>query len=75
MDQGRELDHLRRYDRLGLDAALKSLSEELAAGRALEIGTIATSLHSIATDPELMDRVRTRASAMLAQINAPPPSH
>jgi hypothetical protein len=75
MDQGRELDHLHRYDRLGLDAALKSLSEELAGGRALEIGTIATSLHSIATDPEVMERVRTRASAMLAQTNGSASSH
>jgi hypothetical protein len=70
MDQGRELDHLRRFDRLGLDAALKALSDELAGGRAMEIGTIATSLHSIVTDPEVMERVRTRASAMLAQINS-----
>lgn len=70
MDQGRELDHLHRYDRLGLDAALKGLSDELAEGRALEVGTIASSLNSIATDPEVMERVRTRASAMLAQINA-----
>jgi len=75
MDQGRELDHLHRYDRLGLDAALKSLSEELAGGRALEIGTIATSLHSIATDPEVMERVRTRANAMLAQTNGSASSH
>lgn len=75
MDQGRELDHLHRFDRLGLDAALKGLSDELTEGRALEVGTIATSLHSIATDPEVMQRVRTRASAMLAQINATTQAH
>jgi hypothetical protein len=75
MDQGRELDHLHRFDRLGLDAALKALADELGEGRALEVGTIATSLHSIAADPEVMERVRTRASAMLAQINANSSSH
>jgi hypothetical protein len=66
MDRGRELDHLHRFDRLGLDAAMKFLADEVAAGHALEVGTIAPSLHSIATDTDLMQRVRARAEALLA---------
>ena len=68
MDRGRELDHLHRFDRLGLDAATKFLSDEIAAGTALEVGTIAPSLHSIAADTDLMQRVRARAQALLALV-------
>jgi len=71
MDIGRRLDMLRRFDRLGLDEAMKFLSDEVAAGRALEIGTIEKSLRSIAQDSELMARVRTRATALLSQSAAP----
>jgi hypothetical protein len=70
MDEGRELDRLHRYDRLGLDAAMTYLSQEVSAGRALEVGTIAASLRSISDDTEVMERVRTRASALLALIPA-----
>jgi hypothetical protein len=70
MDQGRRLDFLRRYDRLGLDDALSFLAQEVSDGRALEIGTIAPSLRSIADDEEVMQRARTRASTLLAQVPA-----
>jgi len=68
MDRGRELDHLHRYDRLGLDAAIAFLSQEVTEGHALEVGTIAASLRSIAADAEVMERVRTRATKLLALI-------
>jgi hypothetical protein len=68
MDEGRELDRLHRYDRLGLDAAMTFLVQEVSAGHALEVGTIAASLRSITADPDVMERVRTRAGALLAQI-------
>jgi len=70
MDEGRRLDFLHRYDRLGLDEAMEFLTEEVAAGRAIELGTIAPSLHSIADDVDVMQRVRVRASALLATIPA-----
>jgi hypothetical protein len=70
MDEGRELDHLHRYDRLGLDAALEFLAHQVAEGRALEVGTIQTTLRSIAADTEVMQRVRTRANALLAPLPA-----
>jgi hypothetical protein len=66
MDKGRELDRLRRYDRLGLDAAIKFLAQEVAEGRALEVQTIAASLNAIASDTQVMDRVRAKANALLA---------
>jgi hypothetical protein len=72
LDTGRKLDQLHRYDRLGLDSAMKSLAEEVSAGHALEIGTIATSLRSIASDTDVMARVRSRATALLNQSSTDP---
>ena len=68
MDMGRRLDFLHRFDRLGLNDAISSLDHEVSAGQAVEIGTIASSLRSIASDAQLMQRVRTRANALLALI-------
>lgn len=70
MDKGRELDRLHRYDRLGLDAAMKFLAQEVAEGHALELQTIAASLNSIAADAQVMDRVRAKANALLALVPA-----
>lgn len=68
MDQGRRLDHLHRYDRLGLDAAITSLAEQVTEGRALELGTIAETLRSIAGDANVMQRVRVKASQLLSLL-------
>jgi hypothetical protein len=70
LDLGRRLDFLRRFDRLGLDDAIAFLSQEIASGRALEIGTIAPSLRAIVADAAVMQRVRTKAVALLAQMPA-----
>jgi hypothetical protein len=68
MDQGRRLDFLHRYDRLGLDAAIAALANAASEQRALELATIAPSLRSIADDAEVMQRVRVRATKLLASI-------
>jgi hypothetical protein len=70
MDEGRELDRLHRYDRLGLDAAMTFLAQEAAEGRALELQTIADTLRSIAEDSDVLARVRAKASALRAQAGA-----
>lgn len=70
MDVGRVLDHLHRFDRLGLDAELDLLTQEAAASRALELETIAETLRSIAEDADVMQRARGRARALLAMIPA-----
>jgi hypothetical protein len=70
IDEGRRLEFLHRYDRLGLDAEMISLSQELEAGRALELGTIAPALASLADDGALIQRVRVKAQKMLEQVSA-----
>jgi hypothetical protein len=49
------------------------LADEVAEGRSVEIGTIAPTLHSIADDPQVMDRVRARANTLLASVPAARP--
>jgi hypothetical protein len=68
MDEGRQLEHLHRFDRLGLDAAITTLAEQVNSGRALELGTIADTLRSIAGDTNLIQRVRVRASQLLSLL-------
>ena len=70
LDEGRRLEFLHRYDRLGLDAEMITLSQEAEAGRALEFGTIAPTLAAIADDTALIQRVRLRAQKMLEQVAA-----
>jgi hypothetical protein len=70
MDEGRKLEFLHRYDRLGLDAEMANLSQEAQEGRALELGTISPTLASIANDTALIQRVRLKASKMLEQSAA-----
>ena len=70
LDEGRKFDYLHRYDRLGLDAEMESFTREVADGHAIELQTIADTLHSIADDPEVMQRVRTRANALLTLVPA-----
>jgi hypothetical protein len=68
IDEGRRLEFLHRYDRLGLDAEMISFSQELEAGRALELGTISPVLAAIVDDTAVIQRVRLRAQKMLEQV-------
>ncbi len=70
LEMGRQMDFKRRFDRLGLDAVMISLSNMLDAHQATEVGTIAPTLRAIASDTELMQRVRLRAEKMLEQAAA-----
>lgn len=67
MDEGRRLEFLHRYDRLGLDADIATLSQEVQEGRALELGTISPTLISIADDTAIIQRVRLKASKLLEE--------
>jgi hypothetical protein len=70
MDEGRRLTFLHQYDRLGLDAEMIGLEREVAAGRALELGTIAPVLTLIAGDSAVMQRVRLQAAKLLKQAGS-----
>lgn len=72
MDEGRKLEFLHRFDRLGLYSEMDVLSHEIQEKRALEVGNIASALRSIIADEALMQKVRERAAHLLAQSEQAP---
>jgi hypothetical protein len=68
LDLGRKLEWDHRYDRLGLDKDMQSLTQLTASGGAIEPGAIAATLRSIAEDTQLLQRVRLRAAGLLEQV-------
>jgi hypothetical protein len=70
LDEGRRLEFLHRYDRLGLDEEMTLFGQETEAGRAMELGTISPTLAAIVDDNAIIQRVRLRAQKMLEQAAA-----
>ena len=70
LDEGRKLDQKHRYDRLALDPEIEFLFDSAKQGKAQELATIAPALRAIADDPQVLERVRTRAAKLLAQGGA-----
>ncbi len=68
MEFGRRLAFLHRFDKLGLDAELKSMEENAKARNLEELQAIAPVLRSIAEDYAVMHLARARAERLLAQI-------
>jgi hypothetical protein len=66
MDEGRKLQFLHRFDRLGLYSEMDLLSHEVEEKRVLELGNIAPALRSIMADEAVMQKVRERAAHLLA---------
>ncbi len=70
LDEGRKLDFLHRYDRLGLDEEMNELVQAVKSGHALELETIAPVLTSIAGDAAVIERVRSQATKLLEQAQS-----
>ena len=66
LDDGRSIELLHRYDRLGLDRELSNLADAVKDGRALEVATIAPVLQALCDDSQVMERVRKRAAGLLS---------
>lgn len=67
LDEGRKLEQKHRFDRLALDPEIQFLADALKSGQAVEVGIIAATLHSLIDDPEVLERVRSRATSLLEQ--------
>jgi hypothetical protein len=65
MQAGERLQHLHRFDRLGLDAAIDQLDAEAKEGHAIELGNIAPALQSIVDDERVIERARRKAARLL----------
>ena len=74
MDEGRKLDFLHRYDRLGLYSEMDTLIHEVEEKRAMELENISPSLTAIVADEALMQRVREKAAKLLAQTESTIPT-
>ena len=70
LESGRRMDFKRRFDRLGLDAEMITLGNLVEGGQASNLETIVPTLRAIASDTELLERVRTRAEKMLQKADA-----
>jgi hypothetical protein len=64
--EGARLGMLLQYDRLGLDKELENYQEAVNSKRARELYLIRDILERLANDTSLMQRVRKRATALLA---------
>jgi hypothetical protein len=65
LDAGRRLAFKHRYDPLGLDAEMTTLTEMAKAGQAVELGNIVPVLESLVNDINVLERVRVRAASLL----------
>jgi hypothetical protein len=72
MQYGDRLQREHRYDRLGLDAEIDSLTSEAQADRAIELQNIAPVLQSILEDDRVMERVRRKAGRLLQLAGVAP---
>lgn len=60
-----ELRRLRKYDKLGLDAQLRTMEREAKTGWLKEIRVISKVLNEIKSDPAVMGMARARADRLL----------
>jgi hypothetical protein len=65
---GRVVAEKYRFDKLGVDAAMKRLEEATKDDRTAELQTIQPILSKIAKDPGMMNITRRRAELLLAKI-------
>lgn len=71
MQMGEKLKHSLRYDRLGLDAEIDGLVEEVKSERAIEVQNIAPVLQSIVDDDRVLERVRRKAAHLIESAGVP----
>lgn len=65
LQMGQKLNFDRRFDKLGLDADLESLQEQVEEGQAVELQLIAPILQSLATDQTVLHIAQQRARRIL----------
>jgi hypothetical protein len=67
--EGARLETLMQHDRLGLDHETEFMMEASGDGRLLQICAIRSILERLASDDEVMERVRKRARQLLARAD------
>ncbi len=72
MEAGRRLVYLHRYDKLGLEAQLKSMEDEEKNKRLGELQAIAAQLEQVVNDGSVLNVTRRRAEHLLQVIKSNP---
>jgi hypothetical protein len=70
MEHGHRLDYLHRYDKLGLEAELKSMEEQEKNKRLGELQAVAPQLERIVNDGSILNVTRYRAEHLLQVIKS-----
>ncbi len=70
LEYGRRLAYLHRFDKLGLEAELKSMEEEEKDGRLAELQAVAPQLETIFNDTGVINVTRRRAEHLLQVIKS-----
>jgi hypothetical protein len=65
LDEGKKLESAHKYDRLSLYAEMTTLTDLVKDHRAVEMGLIAKTLRSLADDPDVLEKVRSKAATLL----------
>ena len=72
LEYGRKLEYLHRFDKLGLEAELKSMEEQAKDKQLAELQAAAPQLEKVVNDSGVMNVTRRRAEHLLQMINADP---
>ncbi|MBZ5569757.1 MAG: hypothetical protein LAN64_18165 [Acidobacteriia bacterium] len=72
LEYGRRLAYLHRYDKLGLEAELKSMEEQVKESRLGELQAVAPVLEKIFNDAGIFNVTRRRAERLLQLIKSDP---
>ncbi len=72
LEYGRRLAFLHRFDKLGLEAEMKSMEEQARNNRLAELQAVAPQLESILNDHAVINVTRRRAEHLLQLIKADP---
>jgi hypothetical protein len=72
LEYRRRLERLYRYDKLGLDAELKRMEDDVKRNYVAELQVDESILKQIASDPAIMNISRKRADALLTRIGNSP---
>jgi hypothetical protein len=72
MEFGRRLDYLHRYDKLGLEAELKSMEEQEKNKQLAELQAVAPQLERVFNDVSILNVTRRRAEHLLYVIKSNP---
>ena len=71
LEFGRHLEHMARYDKLGVDGELRRMEEVAAHNELLELQAVEPVLRRIAGDSAMLHIARLRADKLLARLPGP----